>query len=214
MPIADSIPTAWYLDPAVLQVEREHVFRPYWHYVGSAEAVREPGSYQAVRLGDLPVVVTRDTDGALHALANVCRHRGALVAEGCGRRKTLQCVYHGWTYDLDGALRKAPGVDAAAIDCQVLAVELRDHPELAPRLRVIDTLGPSGIQPVVASCRLPEADRAAARETLLALGDDPAARAVLAHGFVERFAPVTDADYDSIRAMLADCGRAAFMELR
>lgn len=119
MPIADSIPTAWYLDPAVLQVEREHVFRPYWHYVGSAEAVREPGSYQAVRLGDLPVVVTRDADGALHALANVCRHRGALVAEGCGRRKTLQCIYHGWTYDLDGALRKAPGVDAAAIDGQL-----------------------------------------------------------------------------------------------
>lgn len=105
-------------------------------------------------------------------------------------------------------------VDAAAIDCQVLAIELRDHPELVPRLRVIDTLGPSGIQPVVAASRLPAAEKAAARAALLALADDPAARRVLAHGFVERFAPVADADYDSIRAMLADCERAGFLELR
>jgi len=114
MHAADSIPTDWYLDPAVLRAERAHVFAPHWHYVGSAAAVAEPGSYLAVELGDLPVVVTRDPDGALHALANVCRHRGSVIAEGCGRRKTLQCRYHGWTYDLDGRLRNAPGVDLDA----------------------------------------------------------------------------------------------------
>ncbi len=107
----DSIPTDWYLDPEVLRIERELVFRPHWHYVGTAEDVREPGSYAAVLLGDLPVVVTRDMEGVLRALANVCRHRGSVIAEGCGRRKTLQCVYHGWTYDLDGALRRSPGVE-------------------------------------------------------------------------------------------------------
>jgi choline monooxygenase len=39
---------------------------------------------------------------------NVCRHRGHLVAQGCGRRETLQCRYHAWTYNLDGSLRRAP----------------------------------------------------------------------------------------------------------
>ena len=58
----------------------------------------------AADLGGLPIVITRDTDGRLRALANVCRHRGHPVAEGCGRRKTLQCRYHGWTYLLDGSL--------------------------------------------------------------------------------------------------------------
>ena len=107
----DSIPTDWYLDPEILRIERDLVFRPHWHYVGTAEDVREPGSFVAVLLGDLPVVVTRDPQGDLHALANVCRHRGSVIAEGCGRRKTLQCRYHGWTYDLDGALRQSPGVE-------------------------------------------------------------------------------------------------------
>jgi hypothetical protein len=42
-------------------------------------------------------------------------------------------------------------VDAAAIDSQVLAVELRDHPQLAGSLRVVGAFGPSTIQPVVAA---------------------------------------------------------------
>ena len=46
-------------------------------------------------------------------------------------------------------------VDAAAIDSQVLAIELRDHPNLAQELRVIGALGPSTIQPVVAARHLP-----------------------------------------------------------
>ncbi len=119
MGAVESIPTAWYLDPAVLRVERERVFAPHWHYVGSAEPVAEPGTFMAVELGDLPIVVTRDTDGVLHALANVCRHRGSLIAEGCGRRKTLQCMYHGWTYDLDGALRNAPGLELSPEEGQL-----------------------------------------------------------------------------------------------
>ena len=54
------------------------------------------------------MVVVRGHDGALRAFVNVCRHRGHLVAEGCGRRETLQCPYHAWTYGLDGSLRAAP----------------------------------------------------------------------------------------------------------
>src|SRR5215210_8856859 len=93
-------------------------------------------------------------------------------------------------------------VDAAAIDSQVLAVELRDHPELRAQLRVIDALGPAGIQPVVAASSLPDELKAAIRAALLAMGDDPVARARLADGFIERFVPVTDEDYDNVRAML------------
>ena len=63
-------------------------------------------------------------------------------------------------------------VDAAAIDSQVLAIELRDHPQLADRLRIIGTFGPSTIQPVVAASRLPEPLKDEVRELLVGLGDD------------------------------------------
>lgn len=105
-------------------------------------------------------------------------------------------------------------VDASAVDSQVLAVLLRDNPDLADSLRVIDTLGPSTIQPLLAACRLPEALKSDVRDVLLALGDDPAARPHLDRGFVERFVPVCDSDYDDLRAMVAACEAAEFLTLR
>jgi phosphonate transport system substrate-binding protein len=104
-------------------------------------------------------------------------------------------------------------VDAAAIDSQVLAIERRDHPQLAARLRIIDTFGPSTIQPVVAASRLPEPLKDRVRELLVRLGDDASARPVLDHGFIERFAVVDDAAYDDIRAMLAVIQAAGWTEL-
>ena len=55
--------------------------------------------------------MTRARDGVLRAFVNVCRHRGSIVAEGAGRRESLQCPYHAWTYGLDGSLRAAPRAD-------------------------------------------------------------------------------------------------------
>jgi phosphonate transport system substrate-binding protein len=104
-------------------------------------------------------------------------------------------------------------VDAAAIDSQVLAIELRDHPQLADHLRVIGSFGPSTIQPVVAASRLPGRLKDPVRELLVELGDDPTARPLLAHGFVDRFRPVNDAAYDDIRAMLATVEAAGWTSL-
>ena len=104
-------------------------------------------------------------------------------------------------------------VDATAIDSQVLAIELRDHPELADELRVIEAFGPSTIQPMVAARHLPDVTKAEIRGVLLGMGNDPAARAVLGQGFVDRFVPVTDADYDDIRRKLVAAEEAGFLTL-
>jgi ABC-type phosphate/phosphonate transport system substrate-binding protein len=56
---------------------------------------------------------------------------------------------------------------------------------------------------VVAASRLPDQLKNRVRELLVELGDDPSARPLLAHGFIERFTAVDDAAYDDIRAMLA-----------
>ena len=107
--MAETYPWSWYSDPAVLAAERERIFRRAWHYVGHAGRLPEPSSYFACMTGGLPVVVTRDGGGELGAFLNVCRHRGSEIVAGAGRRETLQCPYHAWTYGLDGELRGAPG---------------------------------------------------------------------------------------------------------
>jgi phenylpropionate dioxygenase-like ring-hydroxylating dioxygenase large terminal subunit len=103
-----TLPAAWYSDPAVLRLEQERIFARAWQYAGRLEQVIEPGDYFSTFVGHVPVVVARQQSGSLAAFVNVCRHRGHIVVDGSGRRKTLQCPYHAWTYELDGSLRKAP----------------------------------------------------------------------------------------------------------
>ncbi|HEX8218437.1 MAG TPA: PhnD/SsuA/transferrin family substrate-binding protein [Chloroflexia bacterium] len=105
-------------------------------------------------------------------------------------------------------------VDASAIDSQVLAVAMRDDMELARQVRVIGTLGPSSIQPVVAARTLPDSLKADVQAAILRMHADAGALAGLSNGLVERFAPVADADYDDIRAMLAATEAAGFDVLR
>jgi phenylpropionate dioxygenase-like ring-hydroxylating dioxygenase large terminal subunit len=106
-----TLPFAWYSDEETLRRERARIFARSWQYGGRAEQVAEPGSFLATNAGGVPLLVTRDTDGELRAFLNVCRHRGAVLTEGCGTRETIQCHYHAWTYDLDGSLRAAPRSD-------------------------------------------------------------------------------------------------------
>jgi phosphonate transport system substrate-binding protein len=93
--------------------------------------------------------------------------------------------------------------DAAAIDSQVLAIEFGLRPELAAHIRTIGTIGPSTIQPVVASAtRLSPAERQAVAAALVAIGDEPAARPVMSAASVDRFIAASAHDYEDIRLML------------
>jgi carnitine monooxygenase subunit len=103
-----TIPWSWYVDPAALQVEQERIFRRYWQYVARTDEIAEPSSYHTTRAGNVPVLLVRDGEGVLRAFVNVCRHRGSIVCKGSGKRETLQCPYHAWTYGLDGQLIAAP----------------------------------------------------------------------------------------------------------
>jgi choline monooxygenase len=107
----ETLPWGWYTDAEILRREQERIFRCTWQYAGPAEHVAEPQTFLTCRAGDVPVVAVRDREGALRAFVNVCRHRGSVVAEGRGRRATLQCPYHAWTYGLDGSLTAAPRAD-------------------------------------------------------------------------------------------------------
>jgi choline monooxygenase len=137
----ESIPADWYTRPEILALEHERVFGQHWQYVGDASLVAEPNSYMTGRLGAMPIVVTRDDAGVLRGMVNVCRHRGAVVVDGCGSRKTLQCRYHGWTYRLDGTLHRAtqmsapegvrlPQISVTAVGNLLFACAAPDAPDL------------------------------------------------------------------------------------
>ncbi|MBC8100439.1 MAG: Rieske 2Fe-2S domain-containing protein [Armatimonadetes bacterium] len=105
---AATMPARWYTDPTVLEAEKHKIFWKTWQPVGRLADVARPGDFFACDILGEPLVVSRGVDMTLRAFYNVCRHRGAQVARGKGNRKSLQCMYHGWTYGLDGKLMRAP----------------------------------------------------------------------------------------------------------
>lgn len=111
---AETMPSRWYTDPAFLDHEKAKIFRKTWQPVGRADMVARVGDYFACEVVGEPLVVTHGVDGELRAFYNVCRHRGATIAQGKGNRKSLQCMYHGWTYNLEGKLIGAPEMEGTA----------------------------------------------------------------------------------------------------
>ena len=103
-----TLPFDWFSDPEIYRSEQRRIFADSWLYAGVADWVAEPGQYMTCRAGMVPVVVVRDEDMNLNAFVNICRHRATEVAQGHGKRMTLQCPYHAWTYGLNGCLRHAP----------------------------------------------------------------------------------------------------------
>jgi Rieske 2Fe-2S family protein len=106
---ARTLPGAAYHDADVFAWEQRVLLPQSWVCVGRGDELNAPGDRRALTVGAEPVVLTRDGDGTLHALSNVCRHRGhEVVPAGDSEGATLQCPYHAWTYGLDGRFRGGP----------------------------------------------------------------------------------------------------------
>lgn len=101
-------PVAAYGDPERLRRERERLYLRMPLFLTMSCRLREEGDYFADEIAGVPVLAVRGRDGMLRAFANICRHRGAPVASGCGRTRKFSCPYHGWTYGLDGKLKGIP----------------------------------------------------------------------------------------------------------
>jgi Rieske 2Fe-2S family protein len=105
------LPRDAYTSQRVFAFEQERFFAGSWTCVGREGDLEGTGAQRAVRVGRAGVLLARGADGRVRAFANTCRHRGHELL-GVGEqatRRTVLCPYHAWTYDLDGALRVAPG---------------------------------------------------------------------------------------------------------
>jgi choline monooxygenase len=107
-----SLPPQAYTSEALLQLEREKVFRRSWICVGRADEISAAGAFMTSEIDRVPLAVVRQQDGSVKALANVCSHRAMAPVRGAGVARAFTCPYHGWTYNLDGSLRAAPGMAA------------------------------------------------------------------------------------------------------
>ena len=90
-------------------LEKRVFFREHPLVMGFSGDLPNPGDFITSDLAGPPVLVVRGDDGKINAFLNVCRHRGAKVAKGCGAgKKVFTCPYHGWSYNREGALVGLP----------------------------------------------------------------------------------------------------------
>ena len=106
---ASTIPSPWYVDARVADLELENVFSKTWQVIGRTDQIQKPGDFLTFTVAGEPIVAVRGSDGQLRAFYNVCRHHAAaVVTESCGHAQILHCPYHGWNYGLDGSLKGMP----------------------------------------------------------------------------------------------------------
>ena len=135
--LADSvmeIDVSEYYDPARFEREKIELFRNYAQFVGPSCMIPEPGDYFAFDDTGIPILIVRNEAGVLNAFVNICSHRGAPLNEcESGKAKKgrmFSCPYHGWSYDLEGALIGVPfgsegfdSIDRSTLGLKRLQVE-------------------------------------------------------------------------------------------
>ncbi|SNT04173.1 choline monooxygenase [Ekhidna lutea] len=109
---AETLPASFYNDQQTFDLLKEKVFYASWQYVGDKTLVKLNEEVYPFILMDgyltEPLLLTRDEQGEIHCLSNVCTHRANLVAENPAKTKRLQCRYHGRKFALNGKFQSMP----------------------------------------------------------------------------------------------------------
>jgi choline monooxygenase len=161
---ATALPAEVYYSPEIYRLEQEQIFGKYWYYVGHVSQLEGANSYFTVDIAEQPLVILRNKEGELRAFYNICTHRAGPVAIGSGQCNRLTCLYHAWSFDLEGNLRGIPDMEMAEgfdvadhaltsvqVDiwesfifvnldrnCEPLQVQLGELPEMFKRYRLSD----------------------------------------------------------------------------
>lgn len=107
------LPPSLYTSEEFFDFERRAVFSHEWLCMGRTSQIPNPGDYLTRTLVDEPLIAVRGKDGEVRVLSAVCQHRGMVVAEGAGNCTKFTCMYHHWSYGLDGRLLGAPAMERA-----------------------------------------------------------------------------------------------------
>ncbi|MEM9314789.1 MAG: SRPBCC family protein [Pseudomonadota bacterium] len=102
-------PVAKYTDESHFAREQASLFQVMPRIAAHASELPSANSFLRREIAGRSVLITRDSEGDVHAFLNVCRHRGArLVDDDSGCRAAFSCPYHAWRYSNRGELLKVP----------------------------------------------------------------------------------------------------------
>ncbi|MFP4328045.1 MAG: aromatic ring-hydroxylating oxygenase subunit alpha [Paracoccaceae bacterium] len=133
--LAQGLPNAHYIDPAIHAEEREALLLAQWAGLAVAADVPEPGDAVPMDFLGMPLLLIRDKAGAVRVFLNTCRHRGMILVDAPRRIEgAIRCPYHSWCYSTEGRLVSTPHVGGPGHNTheairrdELGLVELRSH---------------------------------------------------------------------------------------
>ncbi|KAM9918818.1 hypothetical protein OXX80_012865, partial [Metschnikowia pulcherrima] len=109
VPGEHTLPASWWTSEKVFELEKRAVFYKSWLFCMHASRFKKAGDYFQLNVAGISFFLIKAKDGSIKAFHNVCRHRAyPVVRKDQGSSTVLMCKYHGWSYNSDGLLIKAP----------------------------------------------------------------------------------------------------------
>jgi phenylpropionate dioxygenase-like ring-hydroxylating dioxygenase large terminal subunit len=102
------VDVARFQDPAVFRAEMDRLWSRVWQIGCLASEIPNVGDYHEYVVGDWSFLIVRVAPEAVKAYHNACHHRGRKIKSGSGNAGRLTCIYHGWTWTLDGQIEYIP----------------------------------------------------------------------------------------------------------
>jgi len=109
-PGSEDLPIERYTSPEFFRRETERLWPKVWQLVTREENIPAAGDHVVYDIIDESVIVIRGDDGGIRAFVNSCLHRGRALRAGSGCVSQLRCPFHGFSWDLRGALKSLPCV--------------------------------------------------------------------------------------------------------
>ena len=90
------------------RLEREKMWPHVWQFAARDEDLPEVGDYVVFENAGRSFLITRQDDGSVKALHNVCLHRGRKLRTEDGTADTITCPFHGFAWNKDGSFAGMP----------------------------------------------------------------------------------------------------------
>jgi Rieske 2Fe-2S family protein len=123
------VPAEYYLDAKHFDADEAFVGDNFWQYTDQASRIPNPGDFYVFEFGrSESILIVRGKDNEIRGFYNVCRHRGSRLCRHdsdakpsdprlsvkqlgqSGSSPVFRCPYHAWTYDTEGSLIYAYGM--------------------------------------------------------------------------------------------------------
>lgn len=105
---SEPLDAARWTSEAFAKLEREKMWPYVWQFAAREEDIPEPGDYVIFENVGRSWLISRQEDGSVKIMHNVCLHRGRKLRLEDGTTDKFTCPFHGFAWNKDGSFDGMP----------------------------------------------------------------------------------------------------------